>query len=261
MNSLWGGYPQDESPPRAPDRYNEEMTPESPRTSHRLRAAAQAEQVNLDRHRQRLLTERKRLQAELDQIEHALSEVEDRLALIGRIVPPGDSVGDGGSESDGRSTERIDRAVGSAETLRGTAIRETAIRLLVRSPEARGPIHYRRIFEMLTEAGYAVAGKNPLASFLTQLGRSPLMRKTTEAGVYELDFGAADRLRRELARLQSELRTVTSSSAPQDDLGAIRERRDSILSEMARVERALDEVSRVLDEPGDVPVVSVQSAA
>ena len=44
-------------------------------------------------------------------------------------------------------------------------------------------------------AGHEIAGKDPLAVFLTQLSRSPVIRKGTRAGVYELDPTAPQRLR------------------------------------------------------------------
>jgi hypothetical protein len=48
--------------------------------------------------------------------------------------------------------------------------------------------------------------------FLTQVSRSPVVAKTLEAGVYELDRAAPVRLRREIATLQDELRRLTGSS-------------------------------------------------
>ena len=92
-----------------------------------------------------------------------------------------------------------------------------------------------------------MAGKDPLATFLTQLSRSPAVRKTTEAGVYQLDSEAPDRLRRRLGELQAELRAVTGSPSATDDLAAVRRRREQVLVEVAQVERALEEVLRMFD--------------
>ena len=67
--------------------------------------------------------------------------------------------------------------------LRGPAIRETAVRMLAeRGGEA---LHYREWFELVTRAGYEIAGKHPPSVFLSQLSRSPAVRKGTRAGVYE----------------------------------------------------------------------------
>lgn len=96
-----------------------------------------------------------------------------------------------------------------------------------------------RLFELLTESGFAVAGKDPLATFLTQLSRSPVMHKTTQAGVYELDRDSPGRLREQLSALQTELRAVTENPGPTGDLAEIRQRRESVLSEIVQVKEPL----------------------
>ena len=63
------------------------MSPETLRTSSRLRKAAVAERVDLEGHRDRLISDRERLQSEIEQIERALADVDDRLALLGQIAP------------------------------------------------------------------------------------------------------------------------------------------------------------------------------
>jgi hypothetical protein len=57
--------------------------------------------------------------------------------------------------------------------LRGARVREVALQILEqRDDEAEG-VHYREWFEWLREAGYIVLGRDPLATFLAQIGRSP----------------------------------------------------------------------------------------
>ena len=73
--------------------------------------------------------------------------------------------------------------------LRGPAIRTTAVALLVAS--GRDALHYREWFDLLTQAGHEVAGKDPLAVFLTQITRSPAVRKGARPGEYVLDRGRA----------------------------------------------------------------------
>lgn len=226
------------------------MTPTSPKTSSRLRRAATAERTELDRHRERLLNHRERLRAELDQTEQSLVEVDERVALLNRIAPleelPMETI-DGRDQSESTSETPV-AELPVAEVLRGTAIRETAVRLLAKSQDAAHPVHYKRLYELLIESGFSVAGKDPLATFLTQLGRSPVMRKTTQAGVYELDRDSPERLRSELSLLQAELRAVTGNPAPTHDLAEIRQRRETVLSEVTQIERALEEAARILGE-------------
>ncbi len=91
------------------------------------------------------------------------------------------------------------------------------------------------------QAGFEVAGKDPLAVFLTQLSRSPVVRKGARTGVYELDHTAATQLRARLEQLHRELKELAG-----DDLTAIRARRAEITQQIQRTEKALDEATRVL---------------
>ena len=105
-------------------------------------------------------------------------------------------------------------------------------------------LHYRDWYALLEKGGYEVAGKDPLAVFLTQLGRSPAVRRGRESGVYELDRHAGARCRAHLEGLQRELRELTTGAS--GDLGAIRARRERLSTEIGRVERSLEELTRVL---------------
>jgi hypothetical protein len=214
------------------------MTPATPKTSSRLLRAAAAERSDLDRHRDRLMARRDALRADLERIEAALVEVDERVALLARLAPPG------------AVPEPVRAAAATSGTpLRGTAIRETAVRVLAGSSNAGGPIHYRRWLELVEAAGYAVSGKEPAAVFLTQISRSPVVRKTSRSGVYELDRDAPERLRRRLAALQGRLRTVTAAPADAADLAAIRGQREQTLAEITQAERALEEAARSLGAP------------
>ncbi len=238
----------------------------APRPSARLLRAAAAERAELARHRARLVDERDELQAALARVERGLAEIDERRALLDRLAPaePGgmaprrDAAGApaGGAPGGGAAGAPGTGAAGApaggaaladAELLHGPAIRETAVRLLVqRGGEA---LHYREWFRLLTEAGHAIAGKDPLAVFLTQLSRSPAVRRGTRAGVYELDRHAAGRLRAALDSLQRELRELTAPAGAAADLAAIRARRSQLTSEISRLERALEEIGRVLEPP------------
>lgn len=84
-----------------------------------------------------------------------------------------------------------------------------------------------------------------MAVLLTQLSRSPAVRKTTQAGVYELDHGAAQRLRRELDMLHGELRSLASTPADPADLSDVRARRAQLAAQISRAEKALEEIAAV----------------
>lgn len=88
--------------------------------------------------------------------------------------------------------------------LQGQQLRVAAMQILMKKLGTKRPIHYRRWYELMTEAGYAAGGKDPLATFLTQVTRSPLVHRVEgQSGVYEIDpHGAFERAREELRTAQ-----------------------------------------------------------
>jgi len=227
------------------------MTLSLPNPSSRLLRAAQAEQADLVRHRERLSDERNRLLDELRQLDHALAATDRRLEVLAELA---------GRPLEAPAQERETAPRGGADTasgaapravLRGPAVREAAIRVLLEQPEPIEALHYRRWYELLLEAGLEVAGKDPLAVFLTQLSRSPLVRKASAPGVYEVDRQAPLRIRQRLDRLQAELREVTVATPGPIELGAVRARRHELDLAISQQERALEEALRVLRATDD----------
>jgi hypothetical protein len=217
------------------------MVPSTPSPSARLLRAAAAEREDLARHRDRLATARERLREELARIDASLHELDERAQLLDRLAGP---------EATARADEQpttADRAQGrSAPRLRGPAIRRAAVEALLALPERPEALHYRDWYAALRDAGYEVAGKDPLAVFLTQISRSPVIRKSTQAGVYELDTGAAHRLRDRLDRLHEDLRALSATPSAATDLAAVRSRRAQIHAEIGHVEKALVEAEELL---------------
>ncbi len=206
------------------------MSTTSSRTvSSRLVRAAAAERTALLRERAKLLRRRESAAAQLASIEEQLATVDDRLGLIDRLAPEAANVHPLPSRDDG-------------EGLKGAAIRQAAIDVLLRGPHGAAPIHYKRWFALLEQAGQPVAGKDPLAVFLTQISRSPVVRRTTQSGVYELDVEVPARLRLRLERLHGRLAATPSA------LGSPEERaeRDRVVAEIGATERALDEAEQAL---------------
>ena len=216
------------------------MLPPAPTPSARLVRAAAAERAALGRHRERLLSARESLRAELRAIEASLRELDERDALLDRVAgppaPPAAAVAIEGARP--ASRERA--------PLRGPAIRRAAVEVLLAQPEAPQALHYRAWFDALEAAGYEVAGKDPLAVFLTQLSRSPVVRRGTQSGVYELDPGAPRRLRDRLDALHAELRGIAGTPSATADLTAIRGRRAALTTQITQVEKALEEAEALL---------------
>jgi hypothetical protein len=224
------------------------MVPPTPTPSARLVRAAAAERADLARHRERLLAARDRLRAELEGVEASLRELDDRDALLHRIA--------GAAPAAGTAAAASAESAGGATPLRGPAIRRAAVEVLRARPDRPQALHYRDWFDALGAAGYAVAGKDPLAVFLTQLSRSPVVRRGTQSGVYELDPTAPRRLRERLDALHAELRGLTAAPSATADLTAIRARRAALTAEITRVEKALEEAEAVLGSAAEPVAVA-----
>ncbi len=223
-------------------------TPEPHRTSRRLRTAAAAERERLGRDLERLDLRAADLQHQLDEIERKRLELRDQLSLLARFADPEDSAFPT-SRTPGRANhlrpvqphEEVPKAV-----LQGGRIRELAVILLASSPNPRRPIHYQQWYELMRAAGYTIEAQDPLATFLTQIGRSPVVRRAGAPGVYALDFDAPVALREQLHKLENELARTTVAGESADELTAARERRAKLMTTARATERRLEESLRAL---------------
>lgn len=110
---------------------------------------------------------------------HALAEAVDR-----------------GVEETARLLRGIDEILGTAPQLslealngevRGQKLRELAVEILRQTKGGGAEIHYRDWYALLVEAGVRVAGKDPVAAFLTQLSRTPGVESVRpRSGLYRL---------------------------------------------------------------------------
>ena len=222
------------------------MAPPTQTPSPRLVRAAEAEREQLARHRRELLEARESLRVELERIEGSLEELAERETLLDRLTGAAPSDADPNREPEGLTRRTANEGVHdedpSVTVLRGPAIRREAVRVLLAHPDRPEAMHYREWFSLLQAGGFQVAGKDPPATFLTQLSRSPAVRKSTQAGVYELDRGAVRRLRRRQDQLREELRRHTAAPGADADASAVRTRRTELNNELGRVEKSLEEV-------------------
>ena len=77
------------------------------------------------------------------------------------------------------------------EDLRGQRLREVAIEILRCELGAGESIHYREWFRLVRAAGHRVAGKDPVATFLTQVSRSKAVEPVgARSGLYRLRVAA-----------------------------------------------------------------------
>lgn len=82
--------------------------------------------------------------------------------------------------------EQLDRR------LRGQRLQEIAVEILASRLEPGQTVHYRQWFEWVEQQGFKVSGKDPLATFLGQIGRSPrIVSAGRRSGLYMLRDVAA----------------------------------------------------------------------
>jgi hypothetical protein len=146
-----------------------------------------------------------------------------------------------------------------SEGLRGQPLRDAAIDVLARRHGLGEPIHYRQWFELLVSEGHRVGGKDPLASFLTQVTRSPVVERAHGgAGMYRIDpVSGADRALRAHVQAEAELRraeaayrqaTATTRGESADvrlpEIGEPQRRLKDAQRRLAAAERTLAEIAR-----------------
>lgn len=197
------------------------------------------------------MAERARLEAELAKAQNGarvlrgqLAEAERQIDVLQTRLRVLDALG---VEASGRTdTVRRPRAVPSLPIppngwLRGSAIREVAVHLRAASKQPERAIHYTDWLQLLTDAGYGIQGRDPAATFLTQLNRSPVVTRADAPGLYALDLSAPSRLRERLVILNDELLALHQGQQTIEEISSARERRNDLVAEIARTERQLEE--------------------
>lgn len=196
--------------------------------SPRLRRAAAAERERLGKRLGRAKAKVRDRKGELAGAEAEVSEVEAGLAALLPLL---------GEDSPS--------PMPTPGALRGRAIREVAIEVLLRRGPDAGPIHYRRWLALVEVEADPVAGKRPEAVFLNQVTRHPLVRSTTRRGFYELDRGATARLEARVGELRRSLASTTAMEVTERP-GSRRRGSGTVALELARTERALGEAREAL---------------
>jgi hypothetical protein len=111
------------------------------------------------------------------------------------------------------------------------------------------PIHYRDWFKLVLAEGRTIEGKDPLATFLTQITRSPVvLRQPERPGVYRIDPEAGgEEALRELERTQEQLLMLRRrlAEAKEEEDGA---QATALGEQIAAAERRVSAAERVLSE-------------
>jgi len=75
----------------------------------------------------------------------------------------------------------------SDEALRGQRLRDVAIQILKNHKGEAVAVHYREWYELVVHQGHRVGGKDPVATFLTQVSRAPEIEPVgRRSGLYRL---------------------------------------------------------------------------
>jgi hypothetical protein len=139
------------------------------------------------------------------------------------------------------------------EELGGQRLSTVAVELLASRRRLGPPIHYREWFRLVIESGHRIVGRNPLAVFLTEIARSPLVERAPAGeGVYQVDLEAAEaRAERALRAAESEviaaeraLAERPSDTAAKAHLTAARRRRTAAERRVGEVVTAANELRR-----------------
>ena len=95
-----------------------------------------------------------------------------------------------------RLLEQLDEMLGVApqlsmteadDVLRGQRLRDVAIQILKSHKGESTAVHYKEWYELVVHQGHRVAGKDPVATFLTQVSRAPEVESVgRRSGLYRL---------------------------------------------------------------------------
>jgi hypothetical protein len=196
-------------------------TPEPVTPSRRLMQAAGAERARLESALVRTEHEAADLRHRAQEAEKRGAAIRQRLKLLDQLGTTEARVGDR------RSRPRL--VAPDCEPangwLRGAAIRRAAVHILAASPNPDRPIHYTHWLELLYDAGHAIRGRDPAATFLTQLGRSPVVVRGDQPGSYVIDWKAPIRLRERLMALNEELLALHHGQQTMEQFASARYRR------------------------------------
>jgi hypothetical protein len=218
--------------------------PAAPPPHATLVRAAAVEDERLERALERLGRRKETLAAEIAELEAQMDELRDRQRLLDKIV-------EGAHRAEAPAVSGA--ASARAMPLRGRRLRLVAAQLLWRDLGER-EIYYREWFERLLQAGYAVGGRDPLASFLTNVRDSPAVVRGQNQGFYRLDPTRKEAVARDVAEARAEITDLEQSlqrARVDNDDGAVerlRQHRDELAGAIRRLEAQRDELAAVFTD-------------
>lgn len=187
---------------------------------------------------------RAQLAREMEEINRQLRDVGQQMRRLGDVIGLDPKTIAHGERDEDEEPEVVD----GRQVLRGARIREIAIRVLLDRPNPSADIHYRQWVQLIEQAGFRIAGRDPGAVLLTQVSRSPLVVRAPDSGQYRLDRDAMVRLRDQHLRIEEAMRTKLSDDTltPAQVSGEL----NRLSAEERRVRRQLEELVQTVSKVG-----------
>jgi hypothetical protein len=134
--------------------------------------------------------------AERDQLAKRLADAQERIEHFETLAGAAEDE----AKALGTRIRAIEEVAGLApqmaiceisEEIRGERLREVALDVLRQLSASGDPVHYRAWFDALVESGFRVSGRDPLATFLTQITRIDKVESVgRRSGLYRLRIAA-----------------------------------------------------------------------
>jgi hypothetical protein len=232
------GHPQNAGPPALSiHRVRSTHDPELADLGATLRLELERARDRLDK----LAAREEHVRRDLAEIVASKDAARETLAALEAVAARAPMLGGSTEDSGGDPDETTRRLLSGAE------LRETLTRVALRRNAHGEPVHWSVWHGWLRNEGFDAAGKRGEATFQTQLGRSPLVRRAEREGVYVLDVSLLDAHRGRLVALHQRLADLPPPGQLAL-LGDARAGRRDLQQEIARTERALEESWRILTE-------------
>lgn len=238
----------------------------APSPSAALVRTARNEIDRVERQMSMIEQRREALRAQLADVEAEIETYARRKRLLEELLVVE------GAEPVTEAAGRV-RAAPARQALKGVELRRVAGRHLWNA-QGEQEVGYREWFERLVAAGYAIGGKDPLASFLTNIRDSPAVIRGSRQGYYRLDPASSEPLEQQLSEIEAELadveRSINLAYAGEDEsaqLDALRQHRTELRQAAKRAKAKLAEVRYVFQdvrsggEDGEDPDASDPTAA
>lgn len=149
-----------------------EAVADYPLLSESFRSTALAERKKLIELYQRAREQHKDLMAQADQLALEADRYLRTVQELGELIGVEDQLS----------------IAALTEELRGERLREVAARIVFRHFRPDEPFHYKQWLELVVAEGYRIGGKNPAATFLTQVAQvDGIVRVGRRTGLYLIE--------------------------------------------------------------------------